>query len=127
MSKIKEALNFLKDDLDKAVKQWRETEQFQSLLQRENKDLKQLLDLFDPEQDENDWTNEYNDQQRTPYIMLYKKRMAILKASRKEFLEEYNEDITDVDFMRLLELPYTEPKYVIESSIEELQDIKSLG
>jgi hypothetical protein len=122
MSKIKDALEFLKDDLDKAKKQWREGEQFKSLLQREDKSLDKLLELFDPREDERDWDIEYNQKKRSPELRLYRKRMAFLKASRKEFHEEYDDEYTDVDFMRLLEIPYTDPKYAIEWTLEELQD-----
>lgn len=122
MSKIKDALEFLKDDLDKAKKQWREGEQFKSLLQREDKSLDKLLELFDPQEDERDWDIEYHQKKRSPELRLYRKRMAFLKASRKEFHEEYDDEYTDVDFMRLLEVPYTDPKYVIECTLEELQD-----
>lgn len=122
MSKIKDALEFLKDDLDKAKKQWREGEQFKSLLQREDKSLDKLLELFDPQEDERDWDIEYNQKKRSPELRLYRKRMAFLKASRKEFHEEYDDEFTDVDFMRLLEIPYTDPKYAIEWTLDDLQD-----
>lgn len=122
MSQIVPALEFLKEDLEKAKKQWREGKQFESLLQREGKTLQDLLDLFDPQPDENAWVGEYNGNKNAPILWIHRNRMAFLKASRKEFHEEYDEDITDVDFMRLLELPFTDPKYTIERSIEELGD-----
>lgn len=122
MSKIIEALEFLKTDLEEAKKQWRDGEQFKSLLQREEKDLNDLLDKFDPKPDENDWSSEYGNKKRRHKLVLYRRRIAFLAASRKEFREEYDEEVTDVDFMRLLELPYTDPKYAIEYSIQELQD-----
>jgi hypothetical protein len=122
MSKIIEALEFLKTDLEKAKEQWRSGKQFESLLQREQKDLNQLLDKFDPKPDENDWSSEYGSKKRRRKLSLYRRRIAFLAASRKEFREEYGDEVTDVDFMRLLELPYTDPKFAIEYSIEELQD-----
>lgn len=120
MSNIVPALEFLKQDLEKAKQQWRDGEQWKSLLQREGKTLQDLLDLFDPQPDESDWISEYGNKKNSPLLRLYRRRMAFLKASRKEFHDEYDEEITDVDFMRLLELPFTDPKYVIEYSIEEL-------
>lgn len=122
MSQIVPALEFLKEDLEKAKQQWRNGKQFESLLQRENKNLQELLDLFDPQPDEDAWVNEYNGDKISPVLWIYRNRMAILKASRKEFHEEYDDEVTDVDFMRLLELPYTDPKYTIECSIDELGD-----
>ena len=123
--KIEDALNFLKDDLDKAEKQWQGKEQMMSLLQREDVDLEDLLDKFDPTDDENKWSEEYaKKDKRYPYLRLYRKRVAFLKASRKEFHEEYDEDVTDVDMMRLLELPYTDPRYVIETGLMDMGDLQ---
>lgn len=123
MSKVADALKFLKDDLVKAQAQWREDgNQFKSLLQREDRSLQELLDLFDPQEDEDKWSNEYKGDKRSPLLWLFRNRMAFLKASRKEFHEEYDDEVTDVDFMRLLELPYTDSKYTIERSIHTLGD-----
>ena len=122
MSNIIPALQFLRNDLEKAKPQWRNGEQFESLLQREDVSLQELLDIFDPKPDEDAWIAEYHDKKRSPKLRLYRRRMAFLKASRKEFHEEYDEDVTDVDFMRLLELPFTDPKYVIEFSMEDMRD-----
>lgn len=121
MSKIVKALEFLEEDLEKAKKQWREGKQWESILQRNNKDLQELLDIFDPQPDEDDWEAEYGGKRLSYKLNLYRSRMAFLKASRKEFHEEYDEDVTDVDFMRLLELPFTDPKFVIEHSKEQLK------
>ena len=121
MSQIVPALRFLKEiDHENAKKQWREGKQFMSLLQRSKKSLEELLQLFDPSLDESDWSQEYGDKKRTYKLRLYRKRMAILKASRKEFHEEYDENVTDVDFMRLMEIPFTDSKYEIEFTIDEL-------
>jgi hypothetical protein len=122
MSKIIPALQFLKQDLEKAKPQWREGKEWESLLQREGVNLEQLLDIFDPEPDESAWVSEYSDKRRARQLILYRARMAFLKASRKEWHEEYDPDVTDVDYMRLLELPFTDPKYVIEYSMVELKD-----
>lgn len=122
MSQIIPALELLKNDLEKAKPQWRGGEMFESLLQREGMNMQELCDLFDPWPDEADWVVESTGKRRSPKLKLYRKRLAFLKASRKEFHEEYDENVTDVDFMRLLELPYTDPKYAIEFSMEEMRD-----
>ena len=59
---------------------------------------------------------------REPKLTLFRKRMAFLKASRKEFIEDYNPEVTDVDFMRLMEVPYTDSKFAIDFSIEEMKE-----
>ena len=123
MSKLPSAMEFLLDDIEKARSQWRDGEQFRSLLQRNDKSLNDLLDTFDPKPDEDAWNKEYTVGDKVSGALnLYSRRVAILKASRKEFHEEYDEDVTDVDFIRLLELPYTVPKYVIETTKEYLQE-----
>lgn len=120
MSQIIPALQLLRNDLEKAKPQWRNGEMLESLLQREDMNMQELCDLFDPEPDENDWLIEDATAGEEPKLRLYRRRMAFLKASRKEFHEEYDENVTDVDFMRLLELPFTDPKYTIEFSMEEM-------
>lgn len=122
MAKLEEALNFLKSDLDNAEKQWEEGKQWESLLQREGKNFDDLWEKFDPKEDESKWIAEYNGERKAAKLQLYAKRMSFLKASRKEFREEYDEKVTDVDFMRLLELPYTDPRYVIEYGLEEMKE-----
>ena len=122
MSNISAALEFLKTDIEKAKEQWTSGKQFESMLQREGKTLEDLVKLFDYKPDENDWSQEYGDKKRASKLKLYRKRMAFLKASTKEFREEYDEDVTDVDTMRLLEVPFTDSKYIIELSKEEMQD-----
>lgn len=121
MSQIIPALELLKNDLEKAKPQWRGGEMFESLLQREDMNMQELCNLFDPTPDESDWIAETAGEGREPLLRLYRRRMAFLKASRKEFHEEYDENVTDVDFMRLLELPFTDPKYTIEFSMEEMR------
>ena len=126
----KSAVEFLKKDLEKAQRQWKEGKPFEALLQRKNKTkegeevktLKDLLKLFDPEPDEIEWLLEYAGDKDETKLRKYRQRIAFLKASRKEFHEEYDEDVTDVDFMRLLELPFTDPKDALEFSAEELKD-----
>ena len=124
MSKIIDALNFLKEDIDKVHEQFVGTKQWMSLLQRNDVDLKDLLDKFDPQPDDSDWQQEYSNiaDRREPKLGLYRKRIAFLKASRKEFHEDYDPDVTDADFMRLLEVPYTESKFAIDFSLEEMKD-----
>lgn len=122
MSQIVPALKFLKEDNEKAKKQWREGKQFMSLLQREEKELKDLLDLFDPTDDDTKWCSEYgNPKQEAPKLQQYRKRIAFLRAARREFHEEYDPELTDVDFMRLLEVPFVDSKYVIDWSIAEME------
>lgn len=122
MSKIVSALNFLKEDNEKAKKQWRDGKQFMSLLQREDKTLQDLLDLFDPQEDDQLWLQEYgNPKQEAPKLQQYRKRLSFLHAARREFHEDYDPELTDVDFMRLLEVPFTDPKYVIDWSISEME------
>jgi hypothetical protein len=82
--------------------------------------MEDLCRLFDPKPDESDWLIEDATSGEEPKLRLYRRRMAFLKASRKEFHEEYDDNVTDVDFMRLLELPFTDPKYTIEFSMEEM-------
>lgn len=121
MSKVVSALNFLKEDNEKAKDQWLKGEQFRSLLQREEKELKDLLDLFDPTPDDEAWKEEYYKAgSESPKLEKLRKRIAFLRAARKEFHEDYDHELTDVDFMRLLEVPFTDPQYVIDWSILEL-------
>ncbi len=123
MSKIIEALNFLKKDLKNAQKQWTDGKQFESLLQRESVTVEGLDLLFDPADDEAAWASEYAKPDAfAPLTRLYRQRIAFLKDSRKEFHEDYDPEVSDVDFMRLLEVPYTDPEYVIDWSIGELED-----
>ena len=120
MSKIKEALNFLKDDLSQAAGQWTDKGYTESMLQRNDCTLDDLLDKFDPADDEADWLKEYSGDMKAEKLRLYRKRLSFLKASRKEWREEYDPGISDVDFMRLLEVPYTDPKYAIDGMLLEL-------
>ena len=124
MSKINSALEFLKEDIDKVHEQFVGSEQWMSLLQRNQVTLQDLLDKFDPQSDDDDWEQEYSDKmkKREPKLTLFRKRMAFLKASRKEFIEDYNPEVTDVDFMRLMEVPYTDSKFAIDFSIEEMKE-----
>lgn len=124
MSKATSALEFLKKDLEETQKQWKEGKPFESLPQRnpKAKTLHDLLDLFDPKEDETDWMVEVVNQNDETKTRLYRRRIAFLKAARKEFYEEYNDEVTDVDYMRLLELPYTDPKDALQFSLEELKD-----
>lgn len=124
MSKINEALQFLKKDIDQVHEQYTGTKQWMSLLQRNDIEFNDLLDKFDPKEDDDKWEQEYSDntKKREPLLALYRKRMAFLKASRKEFHEDYDTEVSDVDFMRLLEVPYTDSKFAIDFSIEEMKD-----
>ena len=125
MSKAVDALNFLKKDVEKVHRQFVGPEQWMSLLQRNGLTLKDLLDQFDPKEDDDEWEREYSDidkKRRDPKLELFRKRMAFLKASRKEFYEDYDADFTDVDFMRLMEVPYTDSKFPIDFSIYEMED-----
>jgi len=121
MAKLEEALDFLKTDLDSAEKQWEQGKQFMSILQRESVSFDDLWNKFDPSEDESKWGQEYGNEKKSPKLQAYRKRMAFLKASRKEFKEEYDDKITDCDFMRLLEVPYTDSRYVIEYSKGDLK------
>ena len=47
--------------------------------------------------------------------------MAFLKASRKEFHEDYDPEISDVDYMRLLEVPFTDSRFPIDYCLEEMK------
>lgn len=122
--KVQEALNFLKEDLDKAELQWTQGLPFQSLLQRADLSLEELLEKFNADDDENEWCKEYKESGDSTKLITLRRRLALLKSLLKEFHEEYDPAISDVDFMRLLELPYTEPRYVIESSINELGGVR---
>ena len=123
MSQILPALKFLRKDIDIAHEQWVGTRQFMSLLQREDKNLSELLELFDPSEDIADWETEYaKPDQKAPKLQQLRKRIAYLMASRKEFYEDYDTERTDVDFIRLLEVPYTDSKYVIDWSMTEMGD-----
>ena len=124
MGKAEQALELLKTDLDQAEQQWIGGKQFMSFLQREDLDLAKLLAKFDPKEDESKWAKEYNGSKDSLKLRIHRKAAAFLKASRKDFHEEYDPDFTDVDFMRLLQLPYTDPRYVIECSKDELKDPK---
>lgn len=124
MSQINSALQFLKEDIDKVHQQFIGSEPWMSLLQRNQVDLQDLLDKFDPQSDDDDWEQEYSDdkKKREPLLALYRKRIAFLKASRKEFHEDYDPEVTDVDFMRLMEVPFTDSKFAIDFSLEEMKD-----
>lgn len=122
MSKIVPALEFLKNDIPKAVDQWMQDKPFKSLLQREGVNIDSLIALFDPSEDEAAWAEEYAGAARSNKLQLYRKRIDFLRGSQKEFEEDYDPDVTDVDFMRLLEVPYTDSKYTIDWSIDEMKD-----
>lgn len=117
-----EALNFLKEDLEKAKKQWEEGKPFESLLQRSDTTLDELLEKFKYTEDETKWIQEYQGQQDISKMRPARAKIAFLKGSCKEFEEEYNEEITDVDYMRLLEIPFTESEYVIDLSIGSMKE-----
>lgn len=114
---IYKSLEFLRKDLDAAEKQWEGGKEFMSLLQREYTTLKSLLLMFDSLEDEGKWKKEYETKKRATVLGTFKRRIAFLRASEKEFHEDYDPEVTDVDFMRLLEVSYTDPRYVIEKSI----------
>lgn len=125
MSKAISALEFLKEDIDKVHEQFTGTKQWMSLLQRNKLELKDLLDKFDPQEDDSAWEQEYSDKEkknREPKLTLYRKRMAFLKASRKEFHEDYDPEVSDVDYMRLLEVPFTDSRFPIDYCLEEMKD-----
>lgn len=119
--KLEQAMNLLKKDLDSAEKQWEGGDQFMSFLQRNDITFGQLIDIFDPSEDENKWCQEYNSTAELPKLIQLRRRLAFLKASRKEFHEEYDQDITDCDFLRTLEVPFKDPRYIIEFSLHEMK------
>lgn len=123
---IQEALDFLIEDAKKAKRQWAGGEPlpFMSLLQRNDKTFSDLLQMFDASEDESAWSTEYEQAADPLKLQIYRKRLAFLKGSRKEFYEEYDPERTDVDFMRLLELPFTEPTDAMNFSKEEMKDPK---
>ncbi len=116
MGKFQEAVRFLKTDIDKVKSQYEDGKRIvvESFLQRNGKGLDDLVDMFDPSDNESKWCEEYKDKKREPKLRMHSLRMGFLQACRKEFHEEYDTEITDCDFMRLMEVPHTDAKYVID-------------
>lgn len=123
MGKLEDALNLLSTDIDDAKRQWTDGIPMRSLPQRMDKSYEELFDTFDPTEDDDKWCSEYNsEEKRGSYLILYRKRMALLRAAQKELAEEYDPNVTDCDFMRLLEVPYTDSKYPIDYSLSEMKE-----
>lgn len=125
-NKIEEALTFLQTDIATAKQQWElPRKQFESLLQRNGVSINDLLTKFDPQEDEQAWADMYNNatgEDVKKKLRLYRRRLAFLKASCKEFHEEYDPEVTDVDFIRLLEVPFTDSRFVIDSAIGTMKE-----
>lgn len=121
MSKAVDAIKFMRSDGEYAVDEFRKHGHTMSFLQRNGVSLSGLLSRFDSSKEESDWISEYYGDGKIDKMVLHRRRLAFLKASKKEFREDYG-DASDVDFMRLLEVSYTDPKYVLDWSLYELKD-----
>lgn len=120
-SNIKKALEFLKEDEKLVKKIYNEGKPLESFLQRNNKTLSDLLnEKFIKKDDEDEFVKEYTGDGRSSITATLKRRLAFLLTARKEFHEDYDDEWSDVDFMRLLQVPYTDAKFVVEWSIDEL-------
>lgn len=117
---IKEALEFLKEDEKKVKKIYDEGKQRESLLQRNGVDFQGLLAKFRHKPDENAFIQEYNGDGRSSITATLKRRLTFLLTARKEFYEDYDDTWSDVDFMRLHQVPYTDAKFIVDWSLEEL-------
>lgn len=121
MSNVVEALKLIRDDCDKARKAVDDGTPLKSFIQRTGKTIDELDDMFDPSMDEADDSRCRAEGGPGPQHRLYRRRIAFLRGSLKEFHEDFDDKVSDVDFMRLMSAPFADAKFPVTLAIEEME------
>lgn len=128
MSRATEAVDFLiKDHGDKDPpggfrQDFAEDTPYRSILQRNDKQLDELLDMFDWKDDDAEWTEEYNKKEggNTEKMIRSRRRICFLIGCWREFNEDFGRG--DVSCLRDIRTPLVTSRSPLKAMKDEFED-----
>ena len=128
MSNATEAVDFLiKDHGDKNPpggfrQDFAEDAPYRSILQRNDRQLDELLDMFDWKDDDAEWTEEYNKKEggNTEKMIRSRRRLCFLIGCWREFNEDFGRG--DVSCLRDIRTPLVTSRSPLKAMKDEFED-----
>ena len=125
----KEAVEFIINDIgDKSPpsgfrKDFADDKPIRSILQRQNKTLDEVLEMFDWNDDDDEWAIEYNKPKKNiAKLIKYKRRVCFCIGGWREFNEDFGRG--DVSCLRDIRTPLVTARSRMKAAKEEFDDGK---
>lgn len=116
-----DAVKFIQDDHGDVGKGTREDfaqdKPYKSILQRQDKTLDDVLDLFDWADDSQEWSKEYSDKAEFDKLVRYRRRVGFCVGGWREFNEDFGRG--DVSCLRDLRTPFVTSRSPLKAMVEE--------